>query len=39
MGACFLLSYNSSIQLIFIKAKASFIAILNEVIGKTTFFS
>ena len=38
MCACYLLSCNSSIQLIFINAKASFIAVLNEVIGKTTFF-
>ena len=38
MGACYLLSYNSSIQFIFINAKASVIVVLNEVTGKTTFF-
>ena len=38
MGACYLLSCNFSMQFIFMNAKASFIAVLNEVIGKTTFF-
>ena len=38
MGACYLLSCNASIQFIFINAKASFIAVLNEVTGKATFF-
>ena len=37
MCACYLLSCNSSIQFIFVNAKAPFIAVLNEVIEKTTF--
>ena len=37
MGACYLLSCNSSIQVIFVNAKAPFIDVLNEVIEKTTF--
>ena len=38
MCACYLLSCNSSIQFIFVNAKAPFIAVLNEVIEKNTFF-
>ena len=38
MDAWFLFSCNSSIQFIFINAKASFIAVLKKGIGKTTFF-
>ena len=38
MCACYLLSCNSSIQFIFVNAKAPFIAVLNEVIEKNMFF-
>ena len=38
MCACYLLSCKSSIQFIFVNAKAPFIAVLNEVIEKNTFF-
>ena len=38
MCACYLLSCNSTTQFIFVNVKAPFIAVLNEVIEKTTFF-
>ena len=39
MGLWYLLRCNTYVQFIFINVKASFIVVLKEVIGKTTFFS
>ena len=38
MGLWYLLRCNTYVQFIFINVKASFIVVLKEVIGKTTFF-
>ena len=38
MGLWYLLRCNIYVQFIFINVKASFIVVLKEVIGKTTFF-